>query len=211
MWAVLALAAASASPSWELLSEPADWKDLGTKKSEIGEVRVRSKPVDGVDCVEGTSVVATETSQLLAVTDDMVSAMAWSSAGLTVSEELTRDDTGFVLFQYYDAPGWTLAADRFWVIRGESSSTEDGGQYRWSRVDPSSDVVTRAHTISSGAIEPPTNYGEWRFTPTDAGTEVRYRACADFGGRLPSAVQRWANTSQVPALITDLVMEANRR
>ena len=210
---LFALSASASEPAWDTLANNTDWKDVGTRKSKVGEIQISSKRIDGVGCLHGSTVVDTSPERLVAVTRDMVRAIDWSTADLALSEQLTGDANSFVLMQYYAAPGWTFAADRFWVIEGEHSIQGNSGKYRWERVsvDGYPDALASAHALSKNAIELPTNYGEWTFSRTDAGTEVQYRSCADFGGRLPTGVQVWLNTQQLPNLIADLVIEANRR
>jgi hypothetical protein len=112
-----------------------------------------------------------------------------------------------VLFQRLEVPAWTLSSDRYWVLHGTADPTHR--RYRWYRLDGTAHPEIQQD--ANGAIEPPVNYGEWRFVDTADGTTLRYRACADFGGPVPTAVQRWVTTQQVPALIEDLVEEAARR
>lgn len=207
MW--LPLVGVSAAADFASL-DTTSWREAGTRETDVGEIAIRASYVDAVGCVEGTTTVSVSASALLAVTDDMASAPSWSSAELTVSEEVERHGSGFVILQRLDVPGWTLAADRYWAIHGQASTLEHGiGRYRWQRVDASRYPL--AEEVGARAIEPPVNYGEWVFTPTGLGTELRYRACADFGGRVPAPIQRWINTQQVPALVRDLVQEARRR
>ena len=87
-------------------------------------------------------------------------------------------------------------------------------RFGWERVDaetafPAS--YAKAMARNKGAVQPPTNYGEWRFERGTAGTTVTYRACADIGGQVPGGIVQWLNTSQVPNLVADLVLEAERR
>lgn len=208
MLTLLISLAAAATPA---TLDTATWQDLGERNSSIGDVAVRKAQVDGTGCVEGRVTTDATTTQLLAVTRDMVRSSEWSSAKLAISEEVSRAGDQFVLFQYYDVPGWMLAADRFWVIEGTVAEHEAGGSYTWQRVEPSTEILGRAQQVSSWPIEPPVNYGQWTFTETDSGVDVRYRACADFGGRVPASLQHTINTRQVPALVADLVTEAKRQ
>lgn len=214
MWTLVA-AVAAATPTLSDLRSDAGWTDLGARSSDVGDVRVRRKVVDGVACLEGALTTDAPVPALVGVADDMVSSIRWSSSPVAVSEELSRDATSFVLFQYFDTPGWTMSADRFWVVRGAAATLADGsGRYTWERVDAGTDVpdvLRRARERATNAVEPPVNFGEWTFVPSRTGTDVRYRGCADFGGSVPHGIQTWLNTSQVPALVADLVAEARRR
>jgi len=196
----------AAEPDYTALERVA-WKDVSVRATEVGDVSLRASYVGDVGCVEGAVLVDVSPERLLAVNDDMVSAPAWSSADLSHSRELARDDQGFVLFQRLDVPAWTLSSDRYWVIRGSVDGANS--RYRWYRLSG-----TQHPTIADdakGAVEPPVNYGEWSYRREENGTNLRYRACADFGGPVPTAVQRWVTVQQVPALIEDLVKEAGRR
>lgn len=196
----------AAEPDYTALDR-VDWKDVSVRSTEVGDVSLRASYVGDVGCVEGAVQVDVSPERLLAVNDDMVSAPGWSSADLSHSQELARDGQGFVLFQRLDVPAWTLSSDRYWVIRGSVDGANS--RYRWHRLSG-----TEHPTIADaakGAIEPPVNYGEWSYRPHENGTNLRYRACADFGGPVPTAVQRWVTVQQVPALIEDLVKEAGRR
>jgi hypothetical protein len=195
-----------AAPDFDALDRAA-WKDVGERATRVGPVALRASYVHAVGCVEGQVQVTVSSERLLAVTADMASAKEWSSADLSHSRELSRDAEGFVLFQRLEVPAWTLSSDRFWVLRGVNDATIQ--RYRWYRLEAAHHPEVKDD--SHGAIEPPVNYGEWSFRSHDEGTLLRYRACVDFGGPVPAAVQRWITTQQVPALIEDLVEEAGRR
>ncbi len=193
--------------------DSADWKEVGDRRSDVGSVHLRKSTVDEVMCIEGTVDVQATTDALHAVTTRMVTSPDWSSADLSVSEELSRDGDSFVLYQHFDSPGWTLSADRFWIVQGVPEVlTATSARYRWHRV-PASDWPTAAEksaALSRNAVEMPTNYGEWLFTQNAGATTLRYRACADIGGRAPTALVTWLTTQQVPDLIAELATEALR-
>jgi hypothetical protein len=213
MWMLWLATSALAAPAWDRL-DAEEWQVLGERRSEVGALALRTKRLDDVGCVEGSVVVGVPVHKLLAVTNDMVSSVEWSSNDLLISRELERRGHSMVLFQYFDTPGWTLAADRFWVIRGETERLGEGGRYRWNHLDSGAafpEAVREARQISARAVEPPVNFGEWLFKPEESGTLLRYRACVDFGGRVPAGIQHRLNTQQVPNLIAELVLEAERR
>jgi hypothetical protein len=195
------------------LSAPLDqlaWEDLGTRPSPLGAVSLRRARDQGVTCLEGVTTTRASVPQLLAVGRDMASASRWSSAQLAVSEELSRGPDRYVLYQYFDVPSWTLAADRYWLIQVAIDADQRG--FSWSRV-PATGTPAAADALSRSRepIEPPRNEGSWRFSPVDGGTRVVYRACVDMGGVLPDAVQRWVATQQLPDTLGDFVSEALRR
>lgn len=211
MITLMMLAATTQAASWDALESEAGWSDVGTRTSSVGEVHIRRKRIDETTCLEGDLRTALPVEALLAVGRDMGSADRWSSAKLAASEELWREGDRYALFQYFDVPGWTLAADRFWTITVSVDASRD--RFRWERIDAATlpAVQSKAMALSAGAVEPPVNYGEWQFTRVDGGTHIRYRACADMGGALPDAIQRWVSTSQLPETVSDLVREAERR
>lgn len=194
-----------------VLDEDQGWNELGSRKADVGVVLVRRKVVDGVTCLEGAVEVETSVDRLFSVTQDMASARRWSSATLLVSEEIERTGSAYTVFQYFDVPGWTMAADRYWVIRGQAVRESGVARFRWNRVPASADVVARADALGRSPVEPPVNFGEWRFVDDGSTTRVRYRSCADMGGSLPVSLQTWVATQQLPQTISDLVREAERR
>jgi len=206
LFLTIVVVAVAAEPDFGALDQ-ATWKEVGSRRTDVGKVMLQASYVDEVGCVQGDVTVDVTPEKLLAVTDDMVSAPSWSSADISHSRELSRDASSFVLFQRLEVPAWTLSSDRYWVLRGTADSAKQ--RYRWYRL--SGESHTAVSEAADGAIEPPVNYGEWRFLDHEDGTSLRYRACADFGGPVPTAVQRWVTTQQVPALIEDLVQEAGRR
>ncbi|MBX2798617.1 MAG: hypothetical protein KTR31_13130 [Myxococcales bacterium] len=214
IWLLAAGSAHAAAPSWEALAAQSGWRDLGERRSAIGPVNVRTKKLDDAGCVEGRATVDVPVASMMALARDMVSAVDWSQADLAESREIRRSGPDeFLLYQYYDAPGWTFTADRYWVIRGRASSRDTGGRYRYERVDATLHPAAHdaAMARSSRAIEPPVNYGEWLFDSGPEGTTVLYRSCTDVGGRLPDRLVHWLNTNQVPNMIADFVEEAAER
>lgn len=193
--------------------DDADWRDLGTTSSDVGEIALRRAHIDGLGCVEGTLSTDRTVAELYAVTEDMERSIDWGSAPLAHSEILETHDDGYVLFQVFDTPGWTLGADRYWVVRGTRAATDTTATYRWDALDVADypDAVATAATIQRRAIAVPATFGEWHFQDTDTGSALRYRACADFGGTVPGSVQTWLNTREVPSLLADFVAEAARR
>lgn len=211
----LLLASASAEePDWSAFST-GDWSDEGSKSSSVGPVALKSRRVGNGTCVTGEATVEVPAAKLTALTRDMESAIDWSSSDLAVSEVLSRASAdSYVIYQYFDAPGWTFSSDRYWVIRATVTEGAGTGRYVWTREDPTTAwpaTAAAAKARSSSVVEPPVNYGDWRFTDGESGTLVQYRTCADFGGSLPSSVTGWLTTSQVPALVADLVTEAKKR
>lgn len=208
MWP-LAIALATAGDPAAL--ESARWESAGERSSDAGRVALRQTTVDGVRCIEGSLRTSASPTALLGVTDRMADAPDWSEAPLAHSAELARDDTGFVLYQHANSPGWSLAADRFWVVRGEPVAlSEEQARYRWTREDAARwpiSVETSA-SLARRPVELPESYGEWLFTRNGEETVVRYRACADLGGSLPEGMVAWVTRQQVPSLMAELVQAA---
>lgn len=209
MWAL----AAGAAP-FDTLAQDDGWRDLNARASAWGPIAVRSRVVDGTTCYEGSLSAAVDVDALVRTADAMRDASRWSRAKLPVSEELDRRGREFVLLQVLDTPGWTLAADRYWVLRAVTGIDAQGrGSYRYERVPaaawPRAVEVAAAH--GSALVEPPVSFGEWTFTPSGSGTRVVYRSCADFGGVVPAGLQSWVALQQLPDTMEDLVSAASRR
>jgi hypothetical protein len=211
MIALLLSLAAAADPS--ALASDAGWRTLGDRASALGAITVRAKEIGGTPCFEGSVTAAAEGGDLVAVADRMREAPRWSRARLPVTEELQRQGRSFVLLQLLDVPAWTLASDRYWVLRGETSIDSAGvGVYRYQRLDaaawPRAAEVVAARSPS--AVEPPVSFGQWTFTPDAGGARVTWRSCADFGGVVPASLQAWVALQQLPDTMEDLVTEARR-
>lgn len=210
MITLLFATALAGTARFDLLESDSGWRDVGNRSSSYGRIDVRSREIDGLTCYAGAVNAAVSVDALLRVTGHMVRSPEWSSASLPVSEELERSGSSFVLFQLFDVPNWTMAADRYWVLRGSTSRSSDGsGAYRYERVDPSAwPRVAQVLGGYSGAVEPPTNFGRWSFTPAGDGTRVEYRGCSAFGGSIPSSIQTWLGVQQLPTMLEELITAA---
>lgn len=202
------------APEWSSLSTTSGWKEVATRNSDSGEVTVYRKEIGELTCLQGVVLTDVKPQELVDVLVDVPSATRWSSAHLAVSQLLKSSGGTLEIYQYMDVPNWTLVADRFWVLSANITPFEGGQRYRWERMPAQTahpKIYEAAMARSSGAIEPPTNWGEWIFTPSGDKTEVRYRGCADVGGALPDGIQRWVATRTLPDSISDLVVEAKKR
>lgn len=205
---------ASGEPRWDQLDASSGWKEMSTRVSDVGPVKVFHKEIDGLPCLQGVLDTTVSPDKLIEVVVDIPGSLRWSSAGLSYSEVVARPSGALHFWQYLDVPNWTMVADRYWVLEGRPESYGGGKRFRWHRLEAETaypKVAERAHATSSSAIEPPTNWGEWLFLPTAEGTEVSYRACADVGGALPQSIQTWVATRTLPDTVADVVREAQRR
>jgi hypothetical protein len=201
----------------DVLTAETGWEEVGSKshkKADL-EVEIRIKYVDGTPCLVGEVDVEVAPSKLLSVATDIEGAMKWSSAPMEDSRTLGRDGSDLHYFQMLDTPGWTLAADRFWVLSGRTHKRSDGSvAFQWNRFAWKTkypDLVDELERDHDDAIEPPTNFGEWRFTPNAGGSNVRYYVCSDTGGRLSEGVQKLASKETLPDTVADLIIEARKR
>jgi hypothetical protein len=117
-------------------------------------------------------------------------------------------------YQHLDVPDWTMAYDRFWVLRGKAATEGTKRWFKWDRFEwrkAYPELATEIDTTYPGVVEPNPNYGYWAFTPVSAGTELRYGLCSDTGGSLPGWLQKAAATKTLPATMADAVREAKKR
>jgi hypothetical protein len=197
-----------------LAAVPADdaWKTLATVDTDAGPMVVST--TRGTDAVCWQAAVHTEATMasLKAVVTDQDHAARWSTAHLVESRTLSRDGASFTYLQHMSPPSWTLTQDRFWVAEGTLTTGGDGVvRMQWHRVsaaDAAPDVHAR---LAEDAVEVPVNEGEWRFMPDATGVDVRYRACTDPGGSLPTWLQRIVSRRTLPQQVAAVVGEARRR
>jgi len=201
----------------DVLTADTGWEEVGTKEHKKAglEVDIRIKYVGGIHCLVGEVDVEVAADKLLSVATDIEGAMKWSSAPMEDSRTLGHAGSDVHYFQMLDTPGWTLASDRYWVLAGRTHKRSDGSvAFQWNRFEWKTkypalvDELERDH---DSAIEPPTNFGEWRFTPNKGGSNVRYYVCSDTGGRLSEGVQKMAAKETLPDTVADLIIEARTR
>jgi hypothetical protein len=210
------LPAADFSPL-DVLTQESGWESIGSKEhSKAGiEIQLRSKYVDGTPCLIGEVDVEVSADKLLEVATDIPGAMQWSSAPMAASRVLSRNGDIVHYYQLLDTPGWTFAADRFWVLAGRVHKRSDGSvAFQWNRFEWKTkypDLVDEMERDHEDAIEPPVNFGEWRFTPKSGGSNVRYYVCSNTGGRLSESVQKFASKKTLPDTVADLIMAARKR
>lgn len=213
MWWIL-MATAGAAPWADLLDE-SGWVKAGSPTTtETGAIDLRTKTIAGLPCVRGEATVQVAPEKLQAVVTDIPSAKKWSSETLIASRELGRSGGSVDYYQHLDVPGWTMASDRYWVLRGTPSVNGTTHEFRWDRFDwkaayPA--LATEISTKHSGSVEPATNYGAWSFTGKEGGTQVRYTICSDPGGSIPDWLKETAATKTLPATMADVVREGKKR
>lgn len=214
-----ALATAATWSSIPGLVRDEGWQVIGHRNHKASgvDVELRLKKVGGISCLEGTARVAGPgPEELLAVAADIAGAARWSSAPLRAARVLARRGSEMDYYQHLDVPDWTMAHDRYWVLTSRTVREPDGTvRFQWDRFDWRNRYPELAAEIDrdhAASVEPPTNYGEWRFIPLPGGqTEIRYAVCSDTGGNLPKTLQRAAALRTLPDNIGDLVKEARRR
>ncbi len=192
------------------------WEYHTTREHDAAStVQVYYKDVAGITCLQGVATTVYSPEQLMDVAADIEGTPEWASAGVTEGLTLARSDSQMDYYQYLDVPGWTMASDRFWFLRGHFVKTADSYTLHWDRMGdgggPYSDRFDRFVAAHPDAIEPPTNVGGWVFTSTDEGTRIQYYICSDTGGTIPMAVQVAASKRTLPDTVGDVVREAARR
>mgnify|MGYP000321060792 CR=1 FL=1 len=213
MWAFVWCAAVWASDYDDLLSEDG-WEHFETVSTgDAGVVVLDVKRLD-TPCLRAAVTVELPADVLLEVVTDVPGASSITREKLIASEVLDRSGAQMEYYQHLDVPGWTLTADRYWVLRGERIQRPQGPMFRWSRFDWEGDYPELAERLASeypSAIEPHVNWGAWTFDESEGKTDARYHLCSDAGGNLPSWIQKIAATRTIPATVDDVVKAAKRR
>ncbi len=218
MWLfIVALVAASTNASDNAsfraaLQDPSGWKEVDRKHvGEAGEIVVRHKEVAGVPCLEGVASADVPPDILLRAAADIPDQPRWSTWRVPASVKLSPGNDSFDYFQVLDNP--SPIADRYWFLHANIKSNGGERQLVWELVDPVAAYPAQHASVLErfpGAIMTRVNVGDWTFTPTSAGTRVRYRICTDAGGTLPQWVGRMAATSTLPTNLADIVKEGKR-
>ncbi|MCB9663336.1 MAG: hypothetical protein H6732_04430 [Alphaproteobacteria bacterium] len=211
---LLALTAAAVEPDFAALRSAEGWQEIATRDADFGQVRVLHREIGGAQCLQGIGKADVPLARIFEVLDDVPSALEWSHADLVFSEVVGRPEGGVDLMQYIDIPNWTLVADRYWIVRARTERGPEGAaRFTWTRVpvDTYPDAKAKALGFASNAMEPPVNWGEWAFQPTEGGLEVRYRGCSDIGGAIPQWLQKAVAQRTLPDTVADLVREAKKR
>ncbi len=208
-------AAQADKPTWSSI-RTSGWGYHATRQHEAaGTVQVYVKDVAGVTCLQGVATTTYAPEQLMDVAADIEGTVDWSTAGVTEGATLARTATQMDYFQFLDVPGWTMANDRFWFLRGHFVKTATSYTLHWDRMGdnggPYADRFQQFVAKHPDAIEPPVNVGGWVFTTTDEGTRIQYYICSDTGGTIPMAVQIAASKRTLPDTVGDVVREAARR
>jgi hypothetical protein len=214
--AILWTTAASADPTWSQIRGQDSWTEHTTKNhADAGEVTVLKATVDGVECWRADAKVDVDPRFMMDVAMDIEGTVDWAStAHVSEAKVLSRAGSSLEYYQLMDVPGWTLAKDRFWFVRGRVVSEAGSSAFAWQKLDEGGDhgtVYAEFQTDHEDAIEPPVNAGGWHFTPVSDGTEIRYHICTDSGGQIPQKIQSMATSSTLPDTVGDLVREARKR
>lgn len=199
----------------DALLAPSGWELRGSADHELlGTVSISTKDMAGVTCLLGSATVQPSGRSMVDVVADIDHALSWSTAGLIDSRVLGRDGDSVDYYQHLDVPDWTMAADRYWVLRSSVETTADGALlFQWDRFDWRSaypDLAAELDRDHPKAVEPLPNFGAWAFRSAAPGTELRYYLCTE-SGKLPSWLQKAAATKTVPDAMADVVREAAKR
>jgi hypothetical protein len=204
----------AADPSWAQI-KTGGWTHYATRKHEaVGKVEVYSKLIDGVECFQGVATTPYTPEQLFEVAADIEGAKSWSTAGVTDARTLERTPTLLDYYQFLDVPGWTMANDRFWFLRGHIERSGGAITFHWERLidgGPHAAFYQQVRQRHPSAVEVPVNSGAWVFTPAEGATRMQYFVCTTSGGNIPSAVQGVATTRTLPDNLGDVAREAAKR
>lgn len=195
-----------ADSGWEAVAEPST--------AETGTIDLRLKTIDGSPCLRGVATVDVGAATLYEVVTDVPAALKFSSETLYASKVLGTKGGEVHYYQHLDVPSWTMASDRFWVLKGSDASSGTTKAFRWEKFDwrplyP--DLVASLAADHPDAVEPEPNWGSWVFVPDGARTKATYYICTNPGGSLPSWLAEAAATKTLPSTMADVVREAQRR
>lgn len=217
MWLVTMAMAIAGTPDPTMITAADGWTfDSELQQEELGTIRLYTRTIADVPCYRVRTVTGVPVDTLLATVTDVRSVPRWSSNGVTESKVLGDEGGAIDYVQYLDIPGWTMASDRFWFIRGRVERGARGAaMWRWEKLDAGgrhADFYSDFLARHADAVEVPINSGAWSFQPTANGqTELWYSVCTDSGGSLPSALKATASRRTMPLAVADLVREAKRR
>jgi hypothetical protein len=214
--AILWTTAAAADPTWSQVRAESSWTEHSTRNhGDAGEVTVLKATVEGVECWRADAKVDVDSKYMMDVAMDIEGTIGWATtAHVSEAKVLARSGSALEYYQLMDVPGWTLAKDRFWFVRGRVINESGATSFAWQKLDEGGDHGTAyAEFVADheDAIEPPVNVGGWHFTPVSDGTEIRYHICTDSGGAIPQKIQSMATSSTLPDTVGDLVREARKR
>lgn len=216
MGVLLALASAVAATSAELvvgLRDPSGWKEVDRRSVDgVGEIVIRHKEVHENPCLEGTTTAAVPPDLLLDAATDVANQPRWSSWDVAAAVKLSAGATEFDYYQVLANPA--PIADRYWFLHARVGRSGEDRVFTWELVDPEAryaDTLAAVRAKFPGAVMTQANVGDWTFSPSTAGTRIRYRICTDAGGALPQWVGKLAATRTLPTNIADIVREVKRR
>ena len=207
--------AQAADARFDQLFSAEGWEVAGEADHDLlGRVELSLKEVAGTRCLKGSATVAASGTAMLAVVQDIQGALSWSKAGLSDTRVLGQRGSQVEYLQVLDVPDWTMAADRYWVLRGDQATLAGGGvAFRWDRFDWRTAYPALAAELERTlpkAVEPDPNFGAWAFVPQAQGTRLDYTLCTE-SGSLPYWLQKAAATKTVPDAMADVVREAQKR
>ncbi|MDP2307870.1 MAG: hypothetical protein Q8P18_17725 [Pseudomonadota bacterium] len=195
------------------LAEEAGWKEITRKDvADVGEIMIRHKEIEGVDCLEGSTSAALPPDALLAASADIPNQPSWSSWKVVASVRLSGDTKALDYYQVLDNP--SPIADRYWFLHGTAGRVGDDRVFTWELVDPVTAWPAALADVAKGwpdAVMTRVNVGNWTFSPQGQQTRIRYRICTDAGGNIPRWVGEIAATKTLPTNIADIVKEVRRR
>ena len=215
VWLLLLGVVEAAEPAWATLLSEDGWESLGTPSTkETGPIDLRLKTIGGDPCLRGEVTVSWRAEVLMDVVTDFKGAPQITSETLIASRLLGNKGGVLEYYQHLDVPNWTMASDRFWVLRGQRVTEGPTVSFRWNRFEWRTaypDLAKQLDTEHSDAVEPQVNWGQWQFTESPEGTQVRYYICSNPGGSLPEWVQKAAATKTLPNTMADIMREGKKR
>ncbi|MCB9765425.1 MAG: hypothetical protein H6739_36965 [Alphaproteobacteria bacterium] len=218
MLAVLLLTLALTPPDAVVraVAEPDGWVDVGSDTRDgVGPIHARHKALDGVDCLEASTVTTQPPALLREIILDIPGNLQWSSADLKRSIVLDDRDGRIDYVQVLGMP--PPFSDRYWFLRGQVVEGTDGPgswSFSWARIDGAALYPAQSAALKddfNDPVEITLNVGSWALLPHAEGTVARFRSCSDAGGAVPRWAGEKAARMMLPNNVVDLVKEAERR
>ena len=107
------------TPSPTLITATDGWTfDSTIAHDELGTLQLFTRTIADIPCYRLKTTTGVPIDTLVSTVSDVRSLPRWTTNGVTESRVFGGTAGAIDYVQYLDIPGWTLASDRFWFVRG---------------------------------------------------------------------------------------------